>query len=104
MDTDWPTRLGRAIKADGRSMRAISLESGLGANYLSEIFRDGKEPGVEKMMKICATLNVSFTYVITGANLGPDDEDFFRILSELPPKERQTLVDLARALKKGQRP
>jgi transcriptional regulator with XRE-family HTH domain len=96
----WKSRLEQAIKDDGRSMRALSLEAELGPNYLSEVFREGKEPGVEKMMKVCDVLKVSFTHIVTGVDLDQDDEDFLRLLSDLEAEDRSALVALARKLQK----
>lgn len=101
MDGEWLARLKKAIEVDGRSMRAISLAAGLGANYLSEVIRNGKEPGVEKMMRICEAMNVSFTSIVTGVELDADAESYLRMLANLSPSERRSLDDLARALQKS---
>jgi transcriptional regulator with XRE-family HTH domain len=100
----WLERLRAAIKADGRSMRAVSQSAGLGANYLSEVLNKGKEPGVEKLAKVCEALNVSLTYIITGVQLDRESEEYLLTLSELPASERQSLIDLSRALRKNGRP
>lgn len=85
-------------------MRAISLAAGLGPNYLSEVLTKGKEPGVEKVAKLCAELDISFSWLVTGAAVGPEAEEYLTILQELDAPGRDALQTLARALRKPSRP
>jgi transcriptional regulator with XRE-family HTH domain len=104
MGGDWKTRLREAIAADGRSMRAISLKSDLGANYITEIFTKDKEPGVEKLRRVCAELGVSLSFILTGVDLDEENEAFLALLTGLDDSDRATLLGLARKLQKPNQP
>lgn len=95
----WLDRLRFAMKADGRSARAVSIAAGLGPNYLSELLLSKKEPGIEKFLRICQELHVSSSYVLTGTEVSQDAEEMLGILASLPAEEQETLFRLARQLK-----
>lgn len=99
MVQSWKDRLAKAIDDDGRSMRAISLKAGTGPNYLSEVFSKDKVPGVDKLLKLSAELNVSATFILTGSEVSPESEEMLSILAALPPEERATMLSLARQLR-----
>ena len=100
MQGTWQDRLKEAVAADGRSMRAISDAADLGHNFLSELFNKRKEPGIDKLRRLCDELHVSVTYIVTGVDIGPEDEGFLALLAGLDEADRSTLTDLARKLQK----
>jgi len=99
MKDGWRQRLSAAAKADGRSLRAISLASRLGANYLSELLTKGKEPSVSKLLALCEQLNVSATFILTGTEVSAESEEMLSILASLPAEQQATILALARQLK-----
>ena len=62
----WRQRFDKAVKRDGRSLRAISKASGLAETALWEILNTEKEPGIGKLLAICTELRVSISYILEG--------------------------------------
>ncbi len=87
MVNGWYERFVGAIKADGRDLKAISLAARCGENYVQQMIKDGKRPGVDKFMAILTVLgSASALYVLTGLEMTDEDEAFFRAASALDPK------------------
>lgn len=99
----WLDRLRDAVKADGRSLRDVSLSAGLGPNYLSELLGKDKEPGINKLERLCRELNVSLAYVLTGLQVTPEDEEKLALLAELPEEDAATVLHFARRLRDAQK-
>lgn len=95
---NWRTRLLAAIDKDGRSDRAISLAAKLGPNFVNELRNTDKEPGVGKVIKLADELKLSSTYVFTGVNLTPEDQELLELFLKLSPESRTSLVALAQQL------
>lgn len=95
---DWRARLIQAVDADGRSDRAISEASGLGVNFVNELRKGGKEPGVNKVLKLAGTLQLSLGFVFNGAEISARDEADLKLFLSLSPASRQAILDLARQL------
>ncbi|WP_097071600.1 helix-turn-helix domain-containing protein [Rhodobacter maris] len=89
----WRTRLREAIEASGKSQRAISLESGCGAGYLNAVFKEGKDPTVNKLLAICAAIPVSATWVLYGANVTDEDLELLEIM-QASPRAREAVLTL----------
>jgi transcriptional regulator with XRE-family HTH domain len=99
MSETWFDRLEVAVKRDGRPFRVISQASGLGVNYLQQLLKDRKEPGVDRFMKILNELGTaSAIYVLTGRDFTPEDETFIKAALNLDPKVRRKAHGLFRAL------
>lgn len=99
----WRERLRTAWKSSGRSMRDVSLSAGFGRNYLNAILTEGKEPGLESFVKICAELGADPLFVIF--NIGQDDADqvtreLFRSFSAMTPEQRANFLALAKSIAK----
>lgn len=99
MIPDWRARLLKAIEGDGRSPRAISLAAKLGPNYLAQMIERGTAPSTQALVSLCDVLNVSVTYIFTGANMTPDQEELLRLSAELPERQKELLIEMARQLK-----
>lgn len=99
MDDGWLDRLEKAVKNDGRAPRTISLAAGLGPNYLGELFNKGKVPSIDKLLKICAEIEVSATFILTGSEVSAQSEEMLSILADLGADQQATLLTLARQLK-----
>lgn len=94
----WRKRLVDAVDADPRSDRAISLASGTGANFVNELRNTDKEPGVNKVIRLARTLNLSLGYVFTGANLTVEDEADLALFLRLSPASRRALLGFAQQI------
>lgn len=101
MSEGWKTRLEEAVRNDARAPRAISIDAGLGPNYLSELFTQDKTPTVDKLLKLCATLGVSAAYILSGVKASRQSEEMLAILSGLSEDEQATLLRLARHLQEA---
>lgn len=99
MDTAWRQRLIAAIEADGRTLRAISLAAKLGPNFLNQMLERGTSPSIPALVSLCGTLNVSLTYIFTGADMTPEQEELLRLSAELPNQQKELLIHLARQLR-----
>lgn len=99
MSEGWQDRLREAADRDPRSYRAISKAAGAGPNYLSEILSDGKVPGIDKFQKLCAELNVSAAFVLTGSEVSREDEEMLSALGSLTGEQQATFRALVRQLK-----
>lgn len=96
-DGKWRDRLTFAIEASGRSKRDISISAGLGAGYIHSVLTDGKEPTIDRFLRICDTLGVSLTHIIYGFNVTAEDEEFLRLIAAAPLQERAALLSLLRS-------
>lgn len=91
----WRERLRAAFEASGKSMRAASLEAGCAHNYLFEVLETGKEPGMERLIRVADVLGVSLPWLLYGTEIGPAEEEFLRAYAKLSPKQRRAILDLA---------
>lgn len=99
MSETWFDRLERAVKNDGRSLRAISLAAKCGPNFLQQMLRDRKEPGVDRLLSILNALGTASTlYVLTGQVFNDDDEEFLRLVLAIDPALRSEALSFFRAL------
>ena len=78
----------KAVDADSRSDRAISMDAGLGQNFVNELRNTDKEPGTDKLMKLIAELGVSAAEILLDVEITPEDEQFLRLLKNLSEPER----------------
>lgn len=103
MTETWFDRLARAVERDPRSMREISTTAGCGPNYLQQLLRDRKEPGVDRFLRITSALGTaSALYIMTGADFTREDEEFFRLVLGLPPRLRADALQFFRSLQVGE--
>jgi transcriptional regulator with XRE-family HTH domain len=100
-EEEWRQRLQAAVDKSGKSMRAISLTAGCSASYLHGILKENKEPTLPRLVKICAVISVSVTYIILGIEMSPVHEQLLLLLSDLPSAQQQLLLELARSLARG---
>lgn len=99
MSETWFDRLEKAVQRDGRPLRVISVEAGLGVNYLQQLLKNRKEPGVERFLLILKALGTaSALYILTGREFTKDDEAFLKVALDLSPDARQRAGDLFRSL------
>lgn len=104
MTDAWLSRIGGAIERDGRSKRAISMAAGLGVNFVSDLLKGEKTPGIDSLRRLCVELKVSLPWVLTGVDMTPDAQEMLAILSQLSPEHQVMILDLARGLKAASQP
>lgn len=97
MENAWRERLVKAIEKDGRTPRAISLAAKLGPNFLAQMLSRGTSPSTAAVVALCDILGISLTYLFTGAEMSPEDEELLRLSGELPERKKALLLDMARS-------
>lgn len=95
MDKNWFPRLVTAIDADPRSKRKLSLDAGLGPNFVQQMITNGKQPGADKLQALLDVLGYSqMIYILTGIEMTEEDEEAVKAILSLPPALRQRAKDL----------
>lgn len=97
LDNKWRDRLARAIEGSGKSKRGISLASGMGPGYVHSILSEGKDPTIDPLLKICGEIDVSINYIIYGYAVSREDEEFLRLISQIPEQEKEAMLSLLRS-------
>ena len=97
MANGWKHRLLKAVDADSRSDRAISMAAKLGPNFVNELRNTDKEPGADKLMRLIAELGVSASEILLDVEITPEDEEYLRLLKSLPESERALYMALLKA-------
>ncbi len=59
-------RLRTRLDTQGLSLRAASIRAGLAKGYLHSILKEGREPTVQNLAKVCAANDISLAYVLLG--------------------------------------
>lgn len=98
MDDPVLNRLKEEVSLDGRSFRRISLDAGLGPNFVQQMMKTGKNPGAVKLGQVLDTLDLGAAlYVITGVRLSRDEVETASNLSKLPDAIRSQIKGLIAA-------
>ena len=92
-DKLWLARLLAEIERKGMTQRSVSLKAGLGPGYVNSLVKEGKDPALDHVMRICAALDVSAAYVLFGINVTPETERIMRAVED-SPERRAALVAL----------
>jgi transcriptional regulator with XRE-family HTH domain len=95
MKETWRDRIETLLADRNLSMRSVSMRAGLGENYLVGIMREGKDPSIERIIKVADALNVSLAWLLYGMEIGPEEEKLLRLFARLPEKQRRAILDLA---------
>lgn len=103
MDDGWRDRLIAAIRGDGRSLRSISLEAKLGPNFVSQLLKTTRIPGVDQFLRLTTVLGVSPTKILTGVEMTPEDEELLQLASRLSDGGRAHLLSLFQELQDRER-
>lgn len=97
---DWLVRLISATEAyiarHGSSLRAVSKAAGLHANFLTQLRadEDWREPLFGNVVALCRAINVSITYVVTGAEMTQDEEMILSQLARLSEDQQRSVLAL----------
>lgn len=103
MKNAWTERLRQAVEEDGRSKRRISLDAGLGPNYVEQTFSRGSSPVQEKLAAILDVLGPEAAlFVYTGVRADAQTIQMLDLLSEAPEDLRKSALDLLRNLARKQ--
>lgn len=95
---NWRKRLIEAIEKDERSYRALSLDAGLGPNYVNQLLApNSRGPTASALIKLLNALKVSPTYIITGSPLSPEMEELLDLAARMSPDSREKLIDFLRS-------
>ncbi len=95
MDKNWFPRLIEVIDADPRSKRQLSKDAGLGENFVQQMIKNGKQPGAENLQSLLDALGYAqMIYILTGIQIGPEDEEAVKALLSLKPATRQKATEL----------
>jgi hypothetical protein len=92
----WRGRLRAALDESGKSDRAVSLAAKCGPGYVHSIFKEGKEPTIDKLMAVCAAVPVSLPYVLYGVDVEPEDFEILRAMHD-NPDARAAILAILRA-------
>lgn len=100
MNTEWFPRLLAVIDKDPRSKRQLSKDAKLGANYVQQMIKDGKQPGAENLQALLDALGYSkMIYVLTGIEIEEEDEPIIKTLLSQSRQTRQRVTDLLLSIK-----
>lgn len=95
MKPGWIDRLKMAIAADGRSSRAISTAAGLGTNFVQQMLKNGKEPGMDHLIRLLSALgDDAALYVMTGLRATRADLDFLEAVQAAPEGLRENVLGI----------
>lgn len=73
----------------------MSLAADLGPNYIQQLVSNPqRSPNFDQMVRLCDMLNVSITYIVTGADISHADEKFLERLRSLNDEQRNRLFGL----------
>lgn len=85
-------RLESSLKDAGISMRAASLKAELTAGYAHSILKDGKEPTVAYLARLCEANNISLAYVLFGYDMSPATEKLIDLIERSPERRDAVLA------------
>lgn len=89
----WRERFEREVDNSTLSMRAISLAAGLGPGYVHSVIKEGKDPTIENLIKVCDVLNVSTAYVLHGLEFTPNEAQILELIRKNPAR-RDAILSL----------
>jgi transcriptional regulator with XRE-family HTH domain len=89
--SEWRVRLLQCIADDGRSARKIGKLAGVGGNYVRQMINDGKQPSFDIVVRLCEVLDISVTYIVSGAKMSRYEEEVLAILTRMDDQQRQAL-------------
>lgn len=99
MSEGWFDRLREAIEASDKSMPEISLAAGRGRNYVQQMLKNRKQPGIENLLRILDALgSADAIYVLTGIQLTQETLDFVRVFEKIPDSQIDHALAVLRAM------
>lgn len=98
-DETWRDRLGAALTEKGLSMRKVSLDSDLGAGYVFSILKEGKEPTIENLVRVCDVVGVPLGRIIFGDGASAERDELLALFSRANPMTRRGILEVLRGHK-----
>lgn len=68
-------------------MRDVSLKAGCAAGYVQSLLTEGKDPTIDRLIRVCNALGVSLSWLIYGVELTPAREEIVGLLQDNPGME-----------------
>lgn len=100
MDDLWFDRLLSVVERDGRDMKALSADAGLGENYVQQMVKYRKMPTVRSLVKLLDALGRADTlYIVTGEQFTPIDRRLLSVAAELDDEGKRALIAAFAALR-----
>lgn len=87
MNSGWRDRLREAVKASGKSPRAISLAAGRAHGYVHSLVKQGSDldPTISSLYSVCQVLEVSLAEILYGTAVTPEGEELLSLLANADP-------------------
>jgi transcriptional regulator with XRE-family HTH domain len=102
MTDTWLDRLHEAIEKDGRSLRAISSAAGYGPNFVQQLLKYEKEPGIDKLARVLDVLGrEAALYVLAGIRMTDEDQEFLEIITGLEGSAKADGLRFLRSIQSG---
>lgn len=76
------------------SMRAASLAAGMGPGYVHSIIKEGKDPGVESLLKVCDTLGITLSWLLYGFDIDPTSEKILQIVQGSDERQKAAVLTI----------
>lgn len=86
-------RLAAKLEEKNIPMRTAGVNAGLGMSYVSGILKEGKDPQVTKLAKLCDANGISLTWVLYGIDITPESEKLLKLF-ESEPEKRDSILAL----------
>lgn len=100
-DEGWWPRLRAAIeeaRKGGRSYIDIAKDAKLSRNYVQQMVKDKKAPRADAVVRLCAALGVSVTYIFKGVRMTPEAEEMLAMWSRLDEDAKDGLLKLMKSM------
>lgn len=103
MENNYFTRLIDEIQSDGRSLRGLSMEAGLGENFISQMIKSGTQPAAHNLLAILNTLGGnSMAYVLLNIRISHEHIQMLQDFESLSPAAQQNFRNLLHDLAVGE--
>lgn len=90
----WRDRLALALEQGGLSARGVSLKAGMASGYVHSLLKEGKEPTVDNLLRVCQAAGVSGVQVIFGYPMTQEAEELVAIWSRSSQSRRQAILQI----------
>ncbi len=94
-EDEWRERLRGAVEATRRSMRDLSIASGLAHGYLHSVLKVGKDPSIESLLKLTRVLGQPIVTLFEEPHKTEARRRLQRIAGRLTPEQIELLEGLA---------
>jgi hypothetical protein len=91
-------RLEEAIRASGKSERALSTAIGRGPGYVTQMLKEGKDPGLDAVVALAKELDVSAMKLLFGVDVDASTEELVGLYSGLDAEHRADLLEVLRVM------